>query len=162
MINLSNGLSFEEYLHKTDGEQRKKQVEAYEKTLLSESVANDVKKVDERVNVVVFSEGFCPDCIVTLPFVKRIEELNSNIKVTIMPRSGNEELLREFTGEARIPTVMSFTGEMEPKGVYIELPQELKEMMIGIGEDERKKLIQDYRDGKYNSLIENELIKIIK
>jgi thiol-disulfide isomerase/thioredoxin len=162
MLDLSKGMNFEGYLNKNSEEQRSKLINAYEGTRLTEEAEEAVKNIDEEVNVAVFSEGFCPDCVVTLPFVERMKELNENIKVFYYGRSGNEELLEKFTGTARIPTVMTFSSSMEPKGAYIEVPEELGDKIAKLPAEKQKELVMDYRQGKYNDLIEKSLLNIIK
>lgn len=161
MINLAKGLDFEGYLNKSTEEQKAKLLEAYEATKLSEDAFENIKALDEKVNVVVFSEGYCPDCIVTLPFVKRMEELNHNIKVFYYGMQGNKELLEEYTGTARIPTVMTFTEDMQPKGAYVEVPEEVANKVSKLPSDKQKEVIMEYRQGKYNDLIEKDLLSIL-
>jgi thiol-disulfide isomerase/thioredoxin len=162
MIDLSNALDFDGYLNKNNEEERQNLVEAYEKTVLSNKIVDAVKAIDKEVNIVVFSEGYCPDCIVTLPFVKRMQNLNENLKVYYLGMKGNKELLEEYTGTSRIPTVMTFTKDMEPKGVYIEVPKVIAEKMAKVPSDKQRELVLEFRQGKYNELIEEELLEIIK
>jgi thiol-disulfide isomerase/thioredoxin len=162
MIDLSKALDFDGYLNKNNEEERQNLVEAYEKTVLSNKIVDAVKALDKEVNIVVFSEGYCPDCIVTLPFVKRMQNLNENLKVYYLGMKGNKELLEEYTGTSRIPTVMTFTKDMEPKGVYIEVPKVIAEKMAKMPSDKQRELVLEYREGKYNELIEEELLEIIK
>lgn len=162
MIDLKKGLDFKGYLNKNTEEQSAKLLKAYEETKLSKEAESAVKSLKEKVNVVVFSEGYCPDCVVTLPFVKRMEEANSNIKVFYYGMQGNKELLEEYTGTSRIPTVMTFTESMEPKGAYVEVPNELSEKIAKLPQDKQKELVLEYREGKYNELIEKQLLDIIK
>lgn len=161
MFDLSGAFTFDEYVEKSTEEKRKVQMDALERTVLSDNAKNKIKQINEEINIVVFSESYCPDCVITLPFIKRIEELNNKIKMYMMPLKGNEAVLEECVGEKRIPTVMAFDSKMEPIGVYIEMPGALKEKMVGLSEAEIKSLIADYRQGKYNDLIESELLGII-
>jgi hypothetical protein len=161
MFDLSKAYTFEEYVNNSTEEKRKIQMEALKKTILSDNAKKKISEINREINMVVFSETYCPDCVVTLPFIKRIEELNSKIKMYIMPLKGNEAVLDEYVGEKRIPTVMVFDSKMEPLGVYIEIPAALKEKMSGLSEDEIRSVIADYRQGKYNELIEAELLDII-
>lgn len=161
MLDLSKTLTFNDYLKNYPEEKRKVQCSILEKTKLSVETMDRIKKIDKPINMIVFTESYCPDCIVTLPFAKRISEANNNIRLYIMPLKGNEALLEEYAGEKRIPTVMTFKENMEPVGIYIEMPKALKERMIGMNEEERKRIIDDYREGKYNKLIEDELLNIL-
>lgn len=162
MIDLLKGLDFQGYLNKNSEEQNAKLLAAYENTKLTKETEEAVKELNNIVNVVVFSEGYCPDCVVTLPFVKRMQETNENIKVYYYGLQGYKELLEEMTGTSRIPTVITFTEAMEPKGAYIEVPQEIAEQVARVNSDKQKELIKEYRQGKYNDLIEKELLSIIK
>jgi hypothetical protein len=162
MIDLSKGLTFEQYLNKNSEEERNKVLEAYEKTELSKEAVDEIKAISKKINVVVFSEGYCPDCVVTLPFIKRMENLNDNIKVYLFGMKGNKELLEQYTGTARIPTVMTFTEEMEPKGAYIEVPKVIAEKMAKLPSEKQKELVLEYRQGMHNELVERELLEIIK
>lgn len=162
MINLKEGLSFQQYLEKNTPEQKEAILKAYENTEFSEESKKFIQNIDKPLNLVVYSEGYCPDCVVTLPFVRKIEELNTNIKASIFPRVGNEEILEEMIGTARIPTVLCFTENMEPKGAYIEVPEDVKEMMIGLSPEKQKEIVMEYRAGKFNNYIEKNLVNILK
>lgn len=162
MIDLSKGLDFQGYLNKNSEDENTKLLEVYNNTKLSKEAEETIKNLKEKVNVVVFSEGYCPDCVVTLPYVKKMQELNDNIKVFYFGRQGNSELLEAMTGTARIPTVITFTEDMKPKGAYIEAPQEVAEKLARASSDKQKEIIREYRQGKYNDLIEKELLSIIK
>jgi len=50
---------------------------------------------------------------------------------------------------------------MDPKGAYVEMPKELFKKLPVISNDERKVLVAEYRSGKYNDLIEKDLLDII-
>ena len=161
MINLLNGTTFEQYLENSKLKYGDVQLTAYNSTNLSLGTKNSLQNLTSTVNIAVFSEGFCPDCIVTLPFLKSMAEENKNINLYCFPKTGYESFLEEFTGDARIPTVITFDGEMNPKGAYVEFPKKLLEKMISLKIEEKKNLVNDYREGKYNSLIEEELLDIL-
>ena len=161
MINLSKGLTFEEYLEKSKLQYGDIQLTAYNSTSLSPNTKESLQNLASTVNVAVFSEGYCPDCIVTLPFIKRMTEESQNINLYCFPKSGYENFLEECTGDARIPTIITFDAEMNPKGAYVEFPKKLLEKMDSLKIEEKKNVINDYRQGKYNSIIEEDLLGIL-
>ncbi|MGL4731175.1 MAG: thioredoxin family protein [Clostridium sp.] len=161
MLNLSKSLNFNEYLKKSKETYGDVQDKAYENTILSNLSKEKIKNLNEKVNVVIFTEGFCPDCIVTIPFVQKLSEENENLKVHYLPRTGYEDFLEEAVGTKSIPTVLTFDKDMNPKGAYVETPKALTEKMVKLSQEERKKLISEYREGKFNNLIEEDLIDII-
>ena len=161
MIDLSKGSTFEEYLEQSKLKYGDIQLTTYNSTNLSSSTKGVLQNLTSTVNVEVFSEGYCPDCIVTLPFTKRMAEENKNIKLYFFPKTGYEGFLEECTGDTRIPTIITFDEEMNPKGAYVEFPKKLIGKMIPLKIEEKKALVDDYRQGKYNSIIEEELLDIL-
>lgn len=157
MVDLSKALSYEQYMESST----KEHVDIYDKTFVSDRNILKLKELDRNINVIAFSEGYCPDCNVSLPMLKRFQEINSNISIYIFKRVGNEKFLEENLGEARIPTFMFFEKDMKALGVYVEFPQDLKERIIHAKMDEKKQLVEAYRQGKYNLLIEEEFLEII-
>jgi len=161
MIDLSKGLSFDSYLKKSQEKYGDIQDKAYNNTNLSGNAKEEIKKLDKIIHATVFTEGFCPDCIVTIPFIQKLSEENSNLKIHYMPRTGFEDFLEEAVGSKSIPTIITFDEDMNPKGAYVETPKELQEKMVGLSQEERKSIYSEYRNGKYNNLIEKNLLDII-
>lgn len=161
MIDLSRGSTFEEYLEESKLKYGDIQLTTYNATSLSSEAKVALRGSNSIVNVSVFSEGYCPDCIVTLPFIQRMAEENKNINLYFFPKTGYENFLEECTGDTRIPTIISFDEEMNPKGAYVEFPKKLMEKMIPLKIEEKKVLVDDYRQGEYNSIIEEELLDIL-
>jgi hypothetical protein len=161
MIDLSKGIAFEEYMEQSKLKYGDIQLITYNSTNLNSDTKGALQNLNSTVNVAVFSEGYCPDCIVTLPFIKRMAEENKNINLYCFPKTGYEDFLEECTGEARIPTIITFDKEMNPKGAYVEFPKKLLEDMTPLKLEEKKILINDYRQGKYNSIIQEELVYIL-
>ncbi|MFQ9978288.1 thioredoxin family protein [Clostridium cadaveris] len=159
MINLEKGLSFEEYM-KNKEELR----ERYSNTELSIGAKESIKELKEGRQVLIFTEGYCKDCTATLPFIKRLEEENSLIKLHVFgikDQEDNRNFLEEAVGEVRIPSILVFDDEMNPKGVYIEIPKEIKEK-IALAPLEKKRIyVDEYREGRYNDLIEKDLLEIL-
>ena len=46
-------------------------IELINNTNLSSNAKNEIKKLDKVIHAAVFTEGFCPDCIVTIPFIHK-------------------------------------------------------------------------------------------
>lgn len=161
MMDLTKGSTFEQYLEQSKIKYGDIQLTAYNSTNLSSATKESLQTLATPVNVAIFSEGYCPDCIVTLPFIKRMAEENKNINLYVFPKTGYESFLEECTGDKRIPTIITFDKEMNPKGAYVELPKKLVEKMIPLKIEEKKALVNDYRQGEYNAIIEEELLEIL-
>lgn len=162
MIDFNQGATFKEYLISSKEEYQDEQIDIYNKITLSDKIKEVIDKVDQKVILLAFAEIYCPDCRILMPFLKKIEKLNDNIKLTIFPREEYEGIMIEYTGVARIPTVIAIDSNEEVIGQYIEFPKKLKEDMKFMQEEEKTSLIKEYRVGKYNQLIEEDLLKIFK
>ncbi|MEG0133261.1 MAG: thioredoxin family protein [Clostridium sp.] len=161
MLDFNKALNFEEYLEKQHAKYGDIQDKTYENTELSDTTKKKIKTLDNVVHAAIFTEGFCPDCIVTIPFLQRLSEENKNLKVHLFPRTGFEDFLNEAVGGLSIPAVITFSEKLEPMGAYVEMPKELSKKMPLISNDERKVLVAEYRSGKYNDLVETDLLNII-
>ena len=161
MLDFNKALSFEVYVKKQHDKYGDIQDKTYVNTELSSNAKEKIKRLDKVVHAAIFTEGFCPDCIVTIPFVQRLSEENSNLKVHLFHRTDFEGFLEKAVGCINIPAVITFTEDMDPKGAYVEMPKELVEKLPIISNDERKVLVAEYRSGKYNDLIEKDLLDII-
>lgn len=161
MLDFEKALSFEEYIKKQHDKYGDVQDKTYANTELSKDAKDKIKTLDGIVHAAIFTEGFCPDCIVTIPFVQKLSEENENLKIHLFPRTGYEDFLEEAVGCKNIPTVITFTEDMTPKGAYVEMPKELTEKLPTVSIDEKKAITNDYRSGKYNDLIEKNILDII-
>ena len=152
MIDLKKGLSFEEYMKDKD-----ELKERYATTELSNGCKESIKELKEVRQVLIFTEGYCKDCTAALPFVKKFAEENALIKLHVFGVKDQEE---KAVGEVRIPSILVFDEEMSPKGAYVETPNEVKEKIAAAPLEEKKVYVNDYREGKYNDLIEKDLLEI--
>lgn len=160
-MDLTKAINVYKYLESYSEEQKNNHELKINQTLLSQETVEKLKLLKEKVSIVVFSESYCPDCFVVVPILMKIAEQNNKINLYFMPRNGNENLLTEYTGKSRIPTIMVFSYEEELKGEYIEFPIILKKDMIGRISEEIDELIEKYRMCKYNDLVEKEIVTIV-
>lgn len=162
LLELKDGLDFQNYYNMATEEQKKAQKLAYENTMLSKNTISALKNIESAINIIIFSENYCPDCRVTIPFIQKMQEVNNNIRVYIFSKIENEELMEHCTPDPRIPTIMTFDKRMESKGIYIEMPEKVKDMLRYCTVLQKRKIIIDYRSGRYNNLIEEQLLSIIR
>lgn len=157
MIDFEKGYSLEEYFAKGYEEERDRQRRACERAVYSEAFEEAVKKVKEPVRLAAFAEIYCPDTVVVMPFVKRVADLNPLVRLAVFERDPYMKEMETLTGTARIPTLLFFDGEMNLMAKYVELPDGLKDKMKDADPAEKSTMSLDYRRGKYNSLIQEEL-----
>lgn len=161
MIDFSKGYSIDEYFLKGYEEERDRQKRACERTVFSPEFEEAAARVNETVFLAAFAEIYCPDTVVAMPFVKRAADLNPLIRLVIFEREPLRKELESMAGEAKIPTLLFFDEEMNLRGKFVELPDELKEMMGDADPGERSSMKIDYRRGRYNNLIQKQLAALL-
>lgn len=162
MIDFSKGYSLDEYFQKGYEEERDRQKRACERTHCSPEFEAAVKAVAKPVLLAAFTEIYCPDSVVTMPFVKRAVDLNSLIRLAVFERDPFRRELEALSGAVKIPTLIFFDEAMDVKGKYVELPDRLREELEDADPDERSAMTLEYRRGKYNHVIQEHFISVLR
>ena len=162
IIDFSKGYSLDEYFQKGYEEERDRQKRACERTVYSPEFEAAVKAVTKPVLLAAFTEIYCPDSVVTMPFVKRAVDRNSRIRLAIFERDPFRKELEALSGAIKIPTFIFFDEAMNVKGKYVETPERFQEEFNDADPDERSAMTLEYRRGKYNHLIQEHFISILR
>lgn len=161
MFDLNKGETLEKYLEKGEPEEVARVEVAFSRTSCSKEFEEAIRKAD-GVTLVVFTELFCPDSAALLPYLRRIGEINNQMRIIFYPVKGNEVLLKNVTGAGKIPTLMVLDKTGLPSGFYVEHPQIFKEHMAAVNGEARRNLLRDFREGKMGDLIEKDLVRLLK
>ncbi|PRX21666.1 thioredoxin-like protein [Orenia metallireducens] len=161
MVELEEGIGFEQYLNSSKEEYKQEQLQIYKQVNLADNTKEIISKISKKINIIIFAEIYCPDCRILLPYLEKMRELNDNISIYIFPRKGYEAVMEEYIEVARIPTILRFDSSKQLLGQFVEFPQDFKTMLKGLNEEEKKALIENYRCGEYNRLIEQEILEEI-
>lgn len=149
---------FKNYLEYSEQEHKEKQLKIMDKITISEDTADQIKKINKKLEFLIFAEPYCPDCRSFVPFMEKFAEINPNIKVDYLSRTNNMELLSSLSKEARIPS-MFYHIKDKYYIAYLELPKFVWDR-INKGEDSNE-LRYNYRTGVYNKELEKELLEIV-
>lgn len=137
--------NFNEYL---DEEHAARQLKIIDKIELSDSIIDIIK--DKKANLTVFAQIYCPDCQAIVAILENLSKNCGGLDIKYIPRTGNEELLKSFSKEARIPTIIK-----DSKVLISEFPDYVKSLMQYMDKEEVK---VNFRLGKYNKEIIDELV----
>lgn len=157
------GISFETFLDKDKDVNKEKALEIYHHITLKEELINRIKQIDTRIKIIVFAEIWCPDCVINVPALQKMKDINPNIEFKILPREGNENHMEPYKvgGKAKIPTFIVLDDSFIEKGVFLETPKIIKDIA---GKGTQVEMIvakRKYRKGEYiNNTIE-EILAII-
>ncbi|SCZ06059.1 thioredoxin family protein [Alkaliphilus peptidifermentans] len=148
---MNNGCSFEEFIDQDKDINREKTVEIYEGIQLDENLKDRIKSIHKPFNVLVFAEIWCPDCMINVPALQKIKDINPNIHFSILPRDGNEEYLSQYKvgGKVKIPTFLILNEEFKVLGAFIETPKAVKDVVDKGNQVEIIIAKRKYRKGEY-------------
>lgn len=160
MLDMKNGLTYEEYLKTATDEEREMIEEFFNRAVVSEEKINEINSIENEVDIAVFSITRCKDAASAIPFLIKLSENNKNINIKFWDREGNEEILEELTGARRVPSILQIENGQVLKS-YIEFPKVLDEK-INNNLEEKENFVNDLRSNKYDKEIEEEIFSIIK
>lgn len=152
--------TFKEYLEFSNSiEYKEKQMEIFNKIILSDKSLQKLQSIDYPISLLIFSEPYCPDCRAVTPFFEKCAEVNDNIKIEYLSREENFSTLSQLNKDARIPSVFYFKNTAFH--IFIsEFPNFIKKLM-NEDPDMYDEIKYDFRTGKYNIQIEEEIINFI-
>lgn len=160
---FQKGQSFSEFVDQDKDTYKEKTLELYEKISVSEELIKKIKGIKKIINVLVFAEIWCPDCMINVPVLQKITEINPNIKMSIVSREGNEAYMDsyKFNGKPKIPTFVFLNETYEELGTFIEQPQIVKDVELKGKQVEIIVAKRKYRKGEFYLETMEEIMDII-
>ncbi|MEF9991549.1 MAG: thioredoxin family protein [Romboutsia sp.] len=148
---FDSGISFGEEFDKSDEAHREKAQEYMESMKISEEVINKVKSIDKKINILGFSELWCPDCQINLSVMNYLTQLNENINLKLQSIKGNEEVIKEHSddGRVKVPLFIMLDKETNKLGAFVEVPSNVRKAEESDNQVERIVAKKEYRKGKY-------------
>lgn len=158
-----SGCTFEEFVNKDMDINRDKTLEIYDLIKLDEELANTIKGIGRSIKILAFAEIWCPDCMINVPALQRIQEINPKLELRLQPREGNEEALIPYKvgGKAKIPTFIVMDEKYKELGVFIETPKIIKDIVAKGNQVEVIVAKRKYRKGEYAINTIKEILDII-
>jgi alkyl hydroperoxide reductase subunit AhpF len=148
---FETGYDFEQEFNQSDISHREKAKEYRENMQISEEIINKVKSIEKEINILGFSELWCPDCQINLTVIDYLTKLNPNIKLKLQSREGHEEIIKQHSddGRVKIPIFIYLDSNFEKIGSFIELPTNVRSVENGDDQVEKIKTKKAYRKGNY-------------
>lgn len=158
-----SGICFEEFMTQDDGAYIEKISNIYDTIELDDDLLAKIQSIDKEVRVLAFAEIWCPDCVINLPALKKICDLNNSIKMKIVSREGNEEYLNDhrIDGKPKIPTFLFLDEEFKEIGAFIEIPSIIKQVMSNGSQVDIIVTKRKYRKGELIEETIKDILKII-
>lgn len=160
---FESGYDFEQEFNQSDLVYQEKCNEYRANMEITEETINKVKSIEKKINILGFSELWCPDCQINLTVIDYLTKLNPNIKLRLQTREGNEEVIKAHSddGKIKIPIFIYLDSNFEKIGSFIELPSNVREVDISDNQVEKIKTKKLYRKGSYMEQTILDFLKII-
>jgi glutaredoxin len=165
-VDLSQALSFEEYLQSgAEGERRavEKRFESYGVLPFFEEGA---KKIEYPTTLLMIGMMYCPDCKAAYPYLETIARLNPLIRTKYIVRNdtpGAREFMASRTRRSNMPSVFVLRPDGKVlDGAYVETPAKVTELLAAAAtEGERDAIWDDFHSGLYDEDIQRDLLELI-
>ncbi len=130
---------------------------------VSDGAVKTISELMDEIQVIAFSEPWCPDCVINLTVLEMMAEHSPRFTVKVLGREGHEALIGAYNSEqkAYIPTFLVFVND-KLAGIFVERPELLKQRILEGNQADRIVCMQDYKAGRYADATVEQLLDYIK
>ncbi|HZJ76641.1 MAG TPA: thioredoxin family protein [Oscillospiraceae bacterium] len=160
---FEEGVSFDVFASDDHDVNMEKLLEIYSEVEIDKELINKIKSIDRPIYILAFAELWCSDCIINLPALKKINDINPNIVFRILSKEDNEKYIESQKTDAKpkIPTFIILNDKFEELGTFIENPEALNDIINKGNQVEIVVAKRKYQKGEYVSKTIDEIINII-
>ncbi|MBU2939022.1 thioredoxin family protein [Lacinutrix sp. C3R15] len=120
-----------------------RRMKRWDKTLkVNDAVKEQIEKIDKKITWLVLTESWCGDAAHVVPVMQKVAEINENIKVQVVLRDENEELMNNY---------LTNGGKSIPKLIMVDDASGKVINTFGPRPSEATQLVNDYKE-KYGML----------
>lgn len=158
-----SAIDFHQFISGDDELYKDKILEIYNNINIDDELIQKIELIDRKINILVFAEIWCPDCVINIPALKKICDINDNVSMKIASKEDNEEFLVEYkiAGKIKIPTFLIMDNEFKVIGSFIEIPQKMKEIVANGDQVDIIVAKRKYKKGEYTSETIKDILKQI-
>jgi hypothetical protein len=159
----NKGVSFEEFVNKDKGTYKEKTLEILNTIEFNDELMDKIENINKKINILICAELWCPDCMINVPVVERMRQINPNISLSIVGREGNEEFFKRFseTESVRIPTFVLYDSNFNELGCFVEHPKKLRSIIEKGSQPNIIVAKRKYRKGEYAQETLQDILDII-
>ena len=158
------GISFDVFVNRDMDSYREKALEILNKIEFDQEYEEKVKGINKDIYILICAEMWCPDCMINVPVVEKLREYNEKIKISIVGKSGNEELIRNYikTDNVKIPTFIIFDENFKELGSFVEHPKKIKDIISRGNQPNIIVAMRKYRKGEYTQETLKDILEVIR
>ena len=159
---FDQGMSFDEFIKTEDDESyRKKGLEILESIDFAEEYIDKIKNIDEEINILIYGEIWCADCMINIPVIEKMREYNDNIRLSIFNKEKKIESGMKLEERVKLPTFIVYDKDFNELGDFKEFPRKLKRVIDNGNESNTLVNIRKYRKGDYVEETLSDILDII-
>ena len=161
---FKKGVSFIEFIRQDKDMYQEKTLEIYHAIEIDEALKKEIQKIHVPIHVLVFAEIWCPDCMINVPILQKMADLNPNFKIAILPKKGYEKHMEALnpSSKPKMPTFVFLDEDFQPIGVFVEQPKALEEINRRGKKAEILVAKRKYRKGEFSNETIQEILDIIQ
>ncbi|WP_416197282.1 MAG: Thioredoxin [Sporanaerobacter sp.] len=149
---FERGVSFEDFVNMDSNSYREKTLEIYDSLSFKEESIERIKSIDKKINILICAEIWCPDCMINVPIVEKMRQINENIHISIVGKEENKDFFKVFNIEeniVRIPTFVFYDEYFTQLGSFVERPTCIKKVYNSGNQPSIIVTMRKYRKGEY-------------
>lgn len=161
---FERGISFKDFVNMDSNSYRDKTLEIYNGVSFEEKNIERIKSIDKKINILICAEIWCPDCMINVPIVEKMRQINENIHISIVGKEENEGFFKVFNSEeniVRIPTFVFYDKYFTQLGSFVERPTCIKEVYNSGNQPSVIVAMRKYKKGEYTEETLKEILKKI-
>ena len=154
-------MDYEEYLENANDDEMIFINELYDQGQILENGLRDIISLKEDIKIVVIASTKCKNSATIIPFLIKLSQFNEHIKVKFLLKNNNEDLVSQLHQKVELPIIMIMDSNNNVIRKFKEFPIGVKDILINSPKEKAQEIIDEMRNGKYNDLIQEDLIKFI-
>ncbi len=160
---FNSGIAFKDFIDEGDSSSKEKTIKIYDDIQFDEELIHRIKSIDEKIKALVLAEIWCPDCMVNVPVLQKIRDINDNFSFSIIKREGNEEYFKKYSVEdkVKIPTFIFLNNSFKEIGYFVERPSIVKNIYDNNNQAEVIVATRKYRNGEYIGETAEDILNIL-
>lgn len=158
-----DGVTFQNFVNQDTDAYKEKTLQILEKIEFSKEQLNKINSIDKNINILICAEMWCPDCMINVPVIEKMKQLNKNISLSIVGKEGNEEFFKKYAPEEniKIPTFVIYDENFREMGSLVEHPKKIKEILSNSNQPNRIVAMRKYRKGEFAKETLDDILDII-
>lgn len=158
-----SGMSFDEFVNTDTSTYKENTLEVFNSISFEEEFIERIKSIDRIINILVCAEMWCPDCMINVPVLAKMRELNSNINISIVKKEENETFFSKYThnGIVKIPTFVLYDENFKELGSFVEHPKKVTDAVSKGNQPNIIVTMRKYRKGEYAQETLKDILEII-